>query len=89
MDFKGSLVNRQPVFKNERLQDIIVGLKGPLTNLSWTMEILFLASRYSPGNLTIFLKSEELQPVDVGFLTCKVATVIASFRTIPTYWKYI
>ena len=89
MDFKGLLVNRQPVLKNEILQDIIVGFKGPLTNLSWTIEILFLASRYAPGNLVIFLKPEELQPVDAGYLTCKVATVIASFRTIPTYWKDI
>ena len=82
MDFKGSLVNRQPVLKNEILQDIIVGLKGPLTNLSWTIEILFLASRYAPGNLVIFLKL-----VDAGFLTCKFVIVIAYFRTIPTYWK--
>ena len=89
MDYKGSLITRQPVLKNERLQDIIVGFKGPLTNLSWTIEILFLASRYAPRNLAIFLKPEELQPMDAGFLTCKVATVIASFRTIPTYWKYI
>ena len=58
-----------------------------MTKLSWTIEILFLSSRYALGDLAIFLKPEELQPVYARFLTCKVATVIASFRTIPTYWK--
>lgn len=73
--------------KNERFQDEVSGFRGPLTNLSWAIAILILASRYAPGNVAIFLKPAELLSGAAGFLTCKVAAVIAAFRTIPADWR--
>lgn len=89
MDMKNSTlsINNQFQLKNERFQDKIAGFRGPLTNLSWTITILFLASRYAPGNVAILLKPEELLSGAAGFLTCKLAAVIAAFRTIPADWK--
>lgn len=85
MDMKDSTlsINNQFQFKNERFQNKIAGFRGPLTNLSLTIAVIFLASRYVPGNVTIFLKPGELLAGAAGFLTCKVAAVIAAFRTIP------
>lgn len=80
-------INNQFQLKNERFQNQIAGFRGPLTNLSWTIAIIFLASRYVPGNVAIFLKPGELLAGAAGFLTCKVAAVIAAFRTIPADWK--
>lgn len=89
MDMKVSTlrIKNQFQLKNERFQDVVSGFRGPLTNLSWAIAILILASRYAPGNVAIFLKPAELLSGAAGFLTCKVAAVIAVFRTIPADWR--
>ncbi|XP_057824556.2 uncharacterized protein LOC131036642 [Cryptomeria japonica] len=68
--------------ETKKFQDSFSGFRGPLTRLSWIIAILFLTSKYASGKVMITLKPQELLAGAAGFLTCKVAAVMASFRTI-------
>eukprot|EP01018_Ginkgo_biloba_P021052 Gb_39557 [translate_table: standard] len=80
-------INRKFWSKNENFQEVFAGFRGPLTSLAWIIAAFFLASRYFPGNIMISLKPQQLLAGAAGFLICKVAVVIAAFRTIPADWK--
>ncbi|KAH9327775.1 hypothetical protein KI387_007953, partial [Taxus chinensis] len=81
MEVSNPLINTQ--LENKGFQDSFAGFRGPLTRLSWIIAILFLTSRYASVKNMIALKPQELVAGAAGFLTCKIAAVIAAFKTIP------
>eukprot|EP00252_Welwitschia_mirabilis_P022061 TRINITY_DN5845_c0_g1_i1.p1 TRINITY_DN5845_c0_g1~~TRINITY_DN5845_c0_g1_i1.p1 ORF type:complete len:251 (+),score=56.86 TRINITY_DN5845_c0_g1_i1:1103-1855(+) len=76
------LTNVQDGLNKNGTKNLFSGFKGPLTGFSWIIALIILVSRYIPENVMISLKPQELLAGAAGFLTCKLATVFAAFRTL-------
>ncbi|KAK1307255.1 hypothetical protein QJS10_CPA10g00279 [Acorus calamus] len=65
---------------SENLSQLISGFKGPLTNLALILASFIIAVKYGFGSEFVVLKPLDLLVGVAGFLSCKVAVVMAAFK---------
>ncbi|KAK1282504.1 hypothetical protein QJS10_CPB22g01216 [Acorus calamus] len=65
---------------SENLSQLIGGFKGPLTNLALILASFIIAVKYGFGSEFVVLKPLDLLVGVAGFLSCKVAVVMAAFK---------
>lgn len=60
------------------------GLKGPVTSLAFVMAAIVVSSKLWMGGTKMVFSSSELLAGVAGFLTCKIAVVLAALKPIQT-----
>ncbi|KAL5976737.1 hypothetical protein ACLOJK_021070 [Asimina triloba] len=73
--------------KRENDIQILGGFKGPVTSFALVLILTALILKYGSGFASSVLTPQELLAGAVGFLTCKVAVVLAAFRPMKTSFK--
>ncbi|XP_077210219.1 lipase/lipooxygenase, PLAT/LH2 family protein isoform X2 [Tasmannia lanceolata] len=66
----------------KRNPQVFGGFKGPLSTLALTLALAIIAVKYGFGSETIVLTPQELFVGVAGFLTCKIAVVLAAFKPV-------
>lgn len=74
------------VMGNKRgdLTELFGGFKGPLSSIALALTLSIIALKYGLGSTSVVVTPQELLVGVAGFLTCKIAVVLAAFKPMRT-----
>lgn len=67
----------------ENSNELLEGLKGPVSRLPLALGFAFAVVKFGPEIASVALTPKEILIGMAGFLVCKVAVVLAAFKSMP------